>query len=127
MIVNSVLSIFLSAASLLASPSLGEFSCDDVSQYHRIVVDGTVVESCQIDDGKGGYIDNGPYRISNEDGDVKVVGTMLSGQFHGKWMSFYPGGAVAVEGVYSHGNKIGLWVYRTEDGELDRTEVYHCN
>jgi hypothetical protein len=37
-------------------------------------------------------------------------------QRHGRWVTYYPGGARASEGFYELGRKAGTWSYWDEDG-----------
>ncbi|MCZ2357151.1 MAG: hypothetical protein LC115_10795 [Bacteroidia bacterium] len=46
------------------------------------------------------------------------------GAMHGSYKTYFPTGKPEIRGQYDHNQKQGKWVYLTDNGQIERTEVY---
>jgi len=67
------------------------------------------------------------YAKTSEDGTKIEEGFILSGKYHGKWISYFSSGKVRVIAYFNMGKKDGHWKYFNEEGQLTHEVVYEEN
>ncbi|MBR4648096.1 MAG: hypothetical protein IKO75_13370 [Bacteroidales bacterium] len=58
------------------------------------------------------------------DGTVQTKAYYVDGKEEGRYTVFYSNGNVRYTGEYKNGHQIGEWRFYSEDGTLERTEMY---
>lgn len=56
--------------------------------------------------------------------NIRDITTIVGGEKHGDYFSFYDNGKIAIEGKYEYGKKVGLWTEFHKNGRKKRTVQY---
>lgn len=78
---------------------------------------------CSASDGKR-WIRHGEFRAYYPSGALASEGTYTHGHEQGAWKDFHENGSVAAEGNYRDGKEQGEWLYYGENGQLEERVEY---
>jgi hypothetical protein len=100
-------------------------ACPEETTPTRLVIAAidTVMVGCARSGPEGRRIQHGPWR-KERGGRVVESGTYRDGLRHGDWTVAWPTGRPQSSGRYQHGDKVGLWTFWTDEGDVIRRVDY---
>ena len=67
------------------------------------------------------------YVKTSEDGTKLEEGSIIDGQYHGKWTSYFSDGNIRVVAYFNMGKKNGTWKFFNQEGLLTHEVTYEDN